>query len=401
MAAGKRTRVPHHQGLWERERKDDKVYELKIDGISASYPTGFPLDRVEPPREVVLWWKEKTIQKEKTGLGLPSPKKLDDLAEEAFARLDERIAQSHPKAPSERTVELYRGDYERYVQPVFGSTYAHKIDHDQVLDWIGWLREQKGRGDRTFAEWTVNGKLTVLRHVLRYGRRIRAVDFNVFDWIEPADLPVQDSREEFLGRALTVAELNRLIEAASGEARTVITVLGFTGMRRAECAGLLWSDLDLMVEREIKLTRQLGQTKRVPLKNKWARDVILLDRAHEALIDHLAVEQAKGLGDFGDYVFTDEFGETRKLHWFSDAVQRAGAQAKLGDDVGPQVLRRTTATVFAYSKVPIHAAAKMLGHSTDVFDKHYAQVWKDAQTRKGMRAFLAEVEGFGVREEAA
>jgi len=398
MAAGKRTRVPHHQGLWERHRANDKVYELKLDGASGTYPIAFPLDRVDPPREVLAWWKEKTLKKERTGQGLPTRKRLDDLAAEAFAALDERIKVGGRKAPSARTVALYRGDYERYVKPTFGHEYAHKITHEDVLDWLAWLRDQKGRGDKKLASWTVNGKLTVLRHVLKYGRRTGAVDHNVFDRIDSADLPDQEHRDDFDARALTVAELRRLIDAATGDERTVIVVLGYTGMRRGECAGLLWSDLDL-VDEEIRLTLQLGdlvdgKATRVPLKNKWARDVILLDPAKEALVEHLAREQEKGRGQLDDFVFTDADGKVRNLAWYSNVVKRVGVKAKLGDNVTPQVLRRTAATVFAYAEIPIHVAAKMLGHSVEVFVKHYVQVYKDAQARKAMREQLGKVKGY-------
>lgn len=402
MAAGNRTAVPNHKGLWTRERANDKVYELKLDGASGTYPVPFPIAQTEPPREVVAWWMEKKLQKVRTGSGLPTPKRMDDLAEAAFARLDERIEEGGKKAPSKNTVALYRGDYDRYIRPHFGRVYAHKINHDDVLAWLKWLRNQEGQGGKKLASWTINGKLTVLRHVLKYGRRIGAVDFNLFDRLDPADLPMQEAREEFTSRALTIAELNRLVEATTEEERAVVVLLGFTGMRRAECAGLLWSDVDL-VEGGIKLVKQLSaldREERVQLKSKWSREVILLDRPREALVEHLAREQKKDRGKLTDFVFTDDDGEVRNLAWFSNMVQRVGVRAGLGGDVTPQVLRRTAATVFAYANIPIHVAADMLGHSIKVFSEHYVQVYKDAQARKDMREALGNVEGFGAKEVA-
>jgi len=176
-------------------------------------------------------------------------------------------------------------------------------------------------------------------------------------------------------------------------------------MRLSECAGLLWSDLDLVVDREIKLTQQLAPPAKgvepghVPLKNKWARDVVLLDRALDALIAHLGREKTRGFGELDDFVFTQPNGRPLDPSTLADMVRAAATRANLGN-VGPQVLRRTTATVFAYADIPIHVAAKMLGNSPEVFVKHYVQVHKDAEAKQAIREALLKIEGFGVEEVA-
>ena len=124
------------------------------------------------------------------------------------------------------------------------------------------------------------------------------------------------------------------------------------------------------------------------------RDVPLLDRAYEALVAQLQVEQDKGLGGDTDYVFTSETGRPIDRHRLSKrGVTRAAERAGLGH-VTAQTLRRSVATATAHARLPVVVAAAMTGHSKQVYDAHYAKPFRDAEERERVRKSLASI-GFG------
>jgi integrase len=180
-----------------------------------------------------------------------------------------------------------------------------------------------------------------------------------------------------------------------------VIVLAFTGLRLSELAGLLWSDVDL-VEGVIHVRKQLAPLKRwvepervKPKSRASARDVPLVDRAFEALVEQLRRKQARGFGADGDYVFTSVTGRPLGAHRISKrGVTRSAKKAGLGH-VTPQVLRRSVATATAHAKLPVVVAAAMTGHSPAVYDAHYAKPFRDEEERAKVRNSLASI-GFGI-----
>jgi integrase len=189
-----------------------------------------------------------------------------------------------------------------------------------------------------------------------------------------------------------------LLTATTPTYRNAVTVLAFTGLRASELAGLIWDDADL-VDGGLHIRKQLaphkrGETpERVPLKSKASyRDVPLLDRAREALLSQLETEQANGLGQGSDFVFTSETGRPLDRQRLSKrGVAGAARRAGLGK-VGAQVLRRSVATATAHARLPVVVAAAMTGHSPQVYDSCYAKPFRDAEERERVRDSLASIE---------
>jgi integrase len=80
-------------------------------------------------------------------------------------------------------------------------------------------------------------------------------------------------------------------------------------------------------------------------------EVPLLDRAYEAFVAQLRDEQANGLGNGSDYVFTSLTGRPLGRDRLSmRGVLRAAKKAGLGH-VTAQTLRRSVATATAHARV--------------------------------------------------
>jgi integrase len=372
-------------------------------------------------RAIKLWHGERTpegerVARKRRNLCLP------DIADDYFAGIEKRLdrpavavavrRQGKRKrgVGSPNTLRTYKTDYNKYVEPYFGtSCFVHDIDSTEIESWLDWLREQPGKvRGTTLAEYSCNAKLTVLRNLLNLALRRGAIDSDPMLGVDPVQLPLQDSCEEYDLKPLRTAGLLRLVDAIEDpEERNVVTLLAFTGMRRAELNAILWHEADLLGG-SIGLTRSLdklrkGQPpKRISLKNKWLREVPILDLALEALASQRDLEEAKGFGGDNDYLITQSGargvpGRPIDHDAITDIVRRAGETAGLGQ-VTPKTLRKTAGTILANTDIPDHLCAYYMGHSVEVFFQNYVQPYLDAEERELSREKLRLV-GWGVRGE--
>jgi len=401
MARGRTYRLGDYDGLWVRERKHDKVYELKLGGTSTT------LHGVTTEKEAVAAWKAATLRAEQTGdNALPTPTRFALLADEFFDDFQRKIDVGRRSA---RTKLTYLSSYNLHVGPFFQDVLVHKIGSEDIVDYISDRREDGA------AEFTINSEITVVRNVLKKGRRRkpRALFHDPFADLKGEDeLPDQTPRKNWVRRVLRQDELNRLLDALDEDADVVelALVLAFCGLRRNEACGLLWRCVDL-VDGIIHLDMQLappargGKPTRVELKNKKPRDVILLPRAKEALMVRLAIENERGLGNPDDFVFTDlvrpgiPVDPDRVTRSIKAAAVKAGLHTTSA--VGPQVLRRSAASLWASAGIQREVGAQMLGHAPEVWDANYVTPFRDAAERDEFRQRSLRI-GFGkLLDEAA
>jgi integrase len=183
-----------------------------------------------------------------------------------------------------------------------------------------------------------------------------------------------------------------------------------TGMRRAEVAGLHWSDVDLDA-RTVHITRTLvaapdGQVNWETPKTDRSRRVVEIDaETVRVLRDHRrqqAAEQLRALGAWPDtgeeagLCFTDEAGQPLRPPYvsrrFGDLVRRVeGLPVIRFHD-----LRHTHATVSLLIGVPVHVVAGRLGHASPSMTLDvYAHVLREQRSDAAAR-FADAIDG-GVR----
>ena len=349
-------------------------------------------------RQARTMWKRKSAQRDEGGRPLSLNVTLAAVAAEAFADLGARVAAG---TRSQRTLDGYRGDWSRYIEPSLGRKKISRVESKDVLALIAKLRSLRREGGKEgLAEWTVSGVITCLRMILRFARHSGYTTNDPFSTLSSDDLPQQRVRETFDARVLRPAEIEQLIGAATPTYRCAVIVMGYSGLRVSEVAGLTWADIDL-VDRVVRVDRQLAPLRRGeeprrvrPKSRASVREVPLLDRVYEALVAQLQDEQAKGLGTESDYVFTSLTGRPLGRDRLSKrGVLAAAKRAGLGH-VTAQTLRRSVATATAHAQVPVVVAAAMTGHSPAVYSAHYARPFRDAEERERVRNSLASI-GFG------
>ena len=223
------------QACWWRRRADGSlVYEIKLrqDGVlhSTTLATG------TTARDARTAWKKASAKRDDGGRPMTRNVRLDEVAALALIKLD---AEARVGIKSERTATMYRSHYKRFIAPSLGRKRLAKISGSDVVTLIGRLREAG------YAEWSINGVATVLRHILRFARP-ELMAHNPFALLGRSDLPQQRPRQEFEARVLRVDEVDKLVASATPAFRNVAAVAAYCGLRASEIAGLIWEDVSFV-----------------------------------------------------------------------------------------------------------------------------------------------------------
>jgi integrase len=299
---------------------------------------------------------------------------------------------------SEQGVELDRNHWRLYVEPHLGDLRLGEVSGDDVA---AMLRAGRTRRPKPLSESTLKHSLTVLGAIYRLARSRRGADGrplvtrSPLDGLDPGERPRPRVVKK---RRLDERQLDALVRHAPEPYRVAVALLAYTGMRVSEACGLRWADVDF-VDRELGVAGQLtrarrGRPARVVARKSGADPytALLFPALERMLLEHLATKQHEGRGGDGDFVLATRTGRPLSQRNLARAIEEAGASAGLGH-VTPQTLRRSVSSLAARRGVDPVQAARMTGHSLDVWTRHYAGDYGKPQ-RDEARARLLE-HGFG------
>lgn len=169
--------------------------------------------------------------------------------------------------------------------------------------------------------------------------------------------------------------LLELLEHETPTYKTLIHLLLMEGMRRGECLGLKWCDVDfdnhtMKICRTIQYTKENGVYEDETKNNSSNRVIALSHSIMQELKDYrrYQTEQRLKVGDrWKDkgYIFTNDFGEPLNPNtvssWFSKFMKKHTDQLPY---ITLHKLRHTNATLQIALGTPITTVADRLGHST-------------------------------------
>lgn len=176
-------------------------------------------------------------------------------------------------------------------------------------------------------------------------------------------VPRKDEIRATEAQALTVEELQTVMEALEAEPlkwRALVHLLIDTGVRRGECCGLKWEDIDLesqvvTIRRNLCYTPARGVYVDTP-KNGRTREVDIGPET-AALLEALRAQS------LGEYVFTQE-NSAEPMHPQSPTRYLKKLSAKCGvPDLHPHKLRHTFASVAITAGADVASVSEALGHS--------------------------------------
>lgn len=189
-------------------------------------------------------------------------------------------------------------------------------------------------------------------------------------------------------KAYTVQELSYILSCAAQEPlqwQTYISLAADTGLRRGECCGLQWSDIDfkagtVTVRRNLQYTAAAGVYATSP-KNGKVR-VVDVGPDTLGLLKQLREKQAQSC--ISKWCFTQD-GTAEPMHpqsptrYFKKFGQRYGVK-----DFHPHKLRHSSASIAITSGADVVSVSERLGHSdTAVTLRMYAHANEESIRRAG------------------
>jgi integrase/recombinase XerD len=262
---------------------------------------------------------------------------------------------------SANTVEAYRRDLGQYREHLSGAgvSKVEGVTPLLVTGFVSLLRELGA------ADATVSRKVAAVRGMHRF---LVAEDYATAD---PTTLLESPRRREHLPKALSVAEVTTLLEAAVGDSdlalrdAALLEFLYATGARVSEAVGLDQIDVDL--EDATALVTGKGSKQRLVPLGGYA--VAALERYYPGR------RRLVGAGVDPGAVFVSARGRrlTRQAVWqmMKKTAIRAGIAA---EGVSPHVLRHSAATHMIEGGADLRTIQEMLGHASISTTQVYTRV---------------------------
>ena len=261
---------------------------------------------------------------------------------------------------AENTRESYAGNLRIWIYPAVGEIKLPEITAAQISALLLSMQSQ-GK-----AHGTVVKAYTVLQAVFKMAFMSDVIERNPMDKVE-RPRPRKGEKKEAAANAYTAKELQHILSCLNDEPlkwRTMVQLLADTGMRRGECCGLQWKDIDFQ-QNTITISGNLCYTKTKGVymdtpKNGKSRTVDV-DPQVIALLRQLRQEQARHA--MSKWVFTqDDSPEVMHpqspTHYLKMFSKRYGIS-----DLHPHKLRHSFASVAITNGADIASVSEKLGHT--------------------------------------
>lgn len=261
---------------------------------------------------------------------------------------------------SENTRSSYQGNFDNWIFPALGAIKLRDVSSKEI---DALLLDMQSQGK---AHGTVIKVYTILSSVFKKAYMADEIEKNPMDKVQrPA--PRKDEIKSTEAEAYTVEEMRYILECLDSEPlkwQALIRLLIDSGMRRGECCGLKWSNINFK-ECQITITGNLCYTpqKGVYLdtpKNGKTRSVDVDPDVME-LLRRLRQEQASKA--LSAYVFTQE-NSAEPMHPQSPTRYLKKFAERYGiEDLHPHKLRHSFASIAITNGADVASISETLGHS--------------------------------------
>lgn len=257
---------------------------------------------------------------------------------------------------SENSRASFQSALNTWIYPAIGETRMPDVSPADLSALLLDIQAQ-GRSHSTAVK-----VYTVLHTMFKMAYLADTIPRNPMDKVA-RPVPRKDEIRATEAQALTVEELQVVLAALEAEPlkwRALVHLLIDTGVRRGECCGLKWEDIDLesqvvTIRRNLCYTPARGVYVDTP-KNGRTREVDIGPEI-AALLEALRDQS------LGEYVFTQE-NSAEPMHPQSPTRYLKKLSAKCGvPDLHPHKLRHTFASVAITAGADVASVSEALGHS--------------------------------------
>ena len=359
----------------EKQTKDGRTfYEIQVSrGRSRSRLTS----RWYPPEG----WSQKAIDRELAKVAAEFERRCDN--GEAISRAEQKekdLLQKQEAAKiqtlrqygervfmpakavtiSENSRSSFHGNLDRWIYPALGEM---KMPDITAANISALLLDMQAQGK---AHATCIKVYTVLKSLFKMAYLSDIIQKNPMDKVERPKQRKDEVRAQE-PEAYTVEEVQYILSCLDREPlkwKAMIRLLVDTGIRRGECCGLQWKDIDfkentITIAGNLCYTPQKGVYLDTP-KNGKTR-IIDVDADVIALLQQLRQQQASHA--LSTFVFTQD-NSPEPMHLQSPTRYLKKFAARYGiDDLHPHKLRHSFASIAITNGADIASVSEKLGHS--------------------------------------
>ena len=266
------------------------------------------------------------------------------------------------------TIAFYRHMAD-LIQSYFADAILQNISPlDIQRFFFFFLTECRRKNGEQLSQKTIRHLYGVLKLMFSFALQQDLITKNPMDRVEAPSL------EQHRVDALSLEQANHFLDVVKTyplEFRSMLVILFTTGIRRGECMGLKWRDVDfdtsiMRIERSISYTPKTGVIVSTPKTRNSIRTLPLIQTAFELLLRLKSQVQ----NSFPDIVLDEAFIFPGKESLFTprdpNSVTRRVKQfmRKNGfPDLSPHDLRHSCATLLLSQGADIKSVQELLGHA--------------------------------------
>ena len=345
------------------------------------YTTWMPPERLTPSRarkaaeraadawenEVKAeYQKEKEAKAQGRAYMLPPEKRHDDFAvfiSDTWLPLQVRDGNNKPN-----TVAFYQ-NIAKIITKYFNGKILQEISPADIQKYLVYLRtEYKSKSGKPLSAKTLRHHYGTLNLIFGYAERQEMIAKNPMQRVDP---PKKEKKPVDALTQEQAAKLFPLLSSYPLDFHCIMQLLVTTGMRRGECMGLKWKDINenactISIERNVSYTPESGVIVSTPKTANSIRTIpimpstlqLLRQLKQETQQQHPSTD-LKGAFLFpkGDEIFTarDPNSVTRRVKRF---MKNNGFP-----DLSPHDLRHSCATLLLSQGADIKSVQEILGHA--------------------------------------
>ena len=266
------------------------------------------------------------------------------------------------------TIRFYT-DILKALVPHFTNIPLREVTSIRINKYLSWLRsDYRSQYGKPLSDKTVKHYYITLSAIFNFAHKYDFIDVNPIDKV---DVPkITKKPVVALSKEETTAFLTALSKCEI-DFRGILHLLITTGLRRGECVGLQWQDVDfdnkvIKVERSATYTKEFGITVAAPKTAASVRIIPIMDSAAALLQELQRQAEAKHPNTIlkSAFIFgspADVFAP-RHPQAVTKRIKRF-VNANGLPDVSPHDLRHSCATLLLNNGADIKSVQEILGHS--------------------------------------
>ena len=267
----------------------------------------------------------------------------------------------------EKTIQFYEGTT-KIIKAFFSGYTLQEITAMDIERYLVYLRtEYKGRFGKPLAPKTIHHHYGTLNLIFGYAEKRELIDKNP---MAKVDAPKKKRKAVDAMTPEQAKEFFKAIEDCPLDFRCMLYLLITTGIRRGECIGLKWKDIDwnssvLSIERSVSYTPRSGLVVSTPKTANSIRKIPLISSVLQHLQEYKTAQEEQGTV-VSDEAFLFPNAENAFEPRTPDSLTRhlKRFMARRGfPDLSPHDLRHTCATLLLANGADIKSVQDILGHA--------------------------------------